>query len=1358
MTKLTPLTRYVLLTLICIALSISGYSQTVNVSGETPLKKWDKISISLTLANTISESNTSFKNNRMDVIFTAPSGSTIRVPGFFAADGDAANSNATSGTIFKAYLRPNQIGAWTYQVLFYTGSDVALQNIDQLPAPIHNLSGNIGSVSPSNATLPDFKAKGRLQYQTTGTNNQRRYLKWAETGEHFLKFGPDSPENILDYDDFDHDENKKNCGLCTEHSFNPHADDWKTGDPTWDGGKGKNLIGAVNYLKNQQMNSMSMSLFGGDDKNVFPWTTINNKFQFDVSKLEQWEIVFDHAEKNGLMLHLKLAEAENWNALSLDEIKVYYREMVARFGHHLALEWNISEEFGGKDGTDPANAIPRIDWLASIDPWQNHRVLHTYPNSHETYYNYLISNNAKITGASIQSSQKQGYNDAYNGKSGIKTWIDNSRDGGIPWVVASDEQNPGSTGVFISPAISVHDVRPQARKRILWKGLLAGGAGVMWYGGSEGDFQTENFNRFSILFQWTKIAILQFFEGHGLEYWKMENNDTLATGGNNVCLAEEGETYVIYLENGGTTNLNLSGQSGNFDVKWFNPRDGGALQDGSTTSIVGGANINIGNPPSNNNSDWVVLVTKSGKPNVAATSVSMNPSAATIEEGEKFSLITTFTPDTTTNRIISWTTSDASVATVDTNGIITAIAEGQATIIGTTQDGGFTGSSVITVTAAPIIDLGCPFVEEDGLLVIEVENAKNFNDAMFTLETGPVGTTSPTGVGYLRYNGANNLSVQVPDNTIGYKVKINNPGVYQFLWRNVRDPQAATADAANDSWLYIKDNNARFYGIKDGTEYTLTGHTKVWVQQSNFVFQCFGETNSGGNHINGMSMWVDFPAAGEYTIEYGGRSKGHSVDRLMLFKTDQTAAAKNVNTPESAREGTDCETQTCSNLDLNAVDFPITQVTGFEQAYVDNARNAMAINAAQHKDKFAAVKQSFTGADGTYNITLTTLAELDGESTYRLKVDGVLIGTYQNPETTVDYTPTTKTWTDVSIKNGDDIQVEFNSHTNGKIPEGSGTAFSRGRWTKLAFICDGAPPLTEVVAFSNLPIAFKNDTTTFPIDVVYTANEERDLNVTINSPTDVFIAEQTITVTPGPNQRATVNVTVPTALAIDENYKFVLTLRTVGGNASTNIDEKEKLVNIVDIILTDDVGLSKAPTAVTPSTSYSVDVDYTASAERQVVIALYKGRVWQKSDKVTVATGSGTVTLTITLTAETVIGDDYSWRAHIRPVGASGNDATARTRVNFAVNSSLSTNDEILNKKGIIVYPNPMGDEGLTVKLKNIVSTVSYSILDINGRIIKSGSSDNQVFTIPANTIQSKGVYILKIKSNDQEFTQKIVK
>lgn len=77
----------------------------------------------------------------------------------------------------------------------------------------------------------------------------------------------------------------------------------------------------------------------GDDKNVFPYLKNTDFLRIDVSKTAQWEIVFEHADKKGLFMHFKTQETENDQLLDGgnlgNERKLYYRELVARFGHHV---------------------------------------------------------------------------------------------------------------------------------------------------------------------------------------------------------------------------------------------------------------------------------------------------------------------------------------------------------------------------------------------------------------------------------------------------------------------------------------------------------------------------------------------------------------------------------------------------------------------------------------------------------------------------------------------------------------------------------------------------------------------------------------------------------------------------------------------------------------------------------------------------------------------------------------------------------------------------------------------------------------------------------------------------------------
>ncbi len=142
------------------------------------------------------------------------------------------------------------------------------------------------------------------------------------------------------------------------------------------------------------------------------------------------------------------------------------------------------------------------------------------------------------------------------------------------------------------------------------------------------------------------------------------------------------------------------------------------------------------------------------------------------------------------------------------------------------------------------------------------------------------------------------------------------------------------------------------------------------------------------------------------------------------------------------------------SISLNALsDFENLNVKGFAPAYKDNARGAVAINAEIYKDVFAAASTIFKGGKGLYDITINSLKELDGESTYRLKVGGRLVGSFQNSPTNIEYNKQHYVIKDVSIRKGDVIQIEFNSASNGKIPEGDAFAFARGRWTSIDFKC-----------------------------------------------------------------------------------------------------------------------------------------------------------------------------------------------------------------------------------------------------------------------------------------------------------------
>lgn len=86
---------------------------------------------------------------------------------------------------------------------------------------------------------------------------------------------------------------------------------------------------------------------------------------------------------------------------------------------------------------------------------------------------------------------------------------------------------------------------------------------------------------------------------------------------------------------------------------------------------------------------------------IAATGVEVTPATASLVAGSTQQLSGAVQPTDATNKAITWTTSAPLIATVSSTGLVTAVAEGTATITATTADGNFTDTCAVTVTAAP---------------------------------------------------------------------------------------------------------------------------------------------------------------------------------------------------------------------------------------------------------------------------------------------------------------------------------------------------------------------------------------------------------------------------------------------------------------------------------------------------------------------------------------------------------------------------------------------------------------------------------------------------------------------------------
>lgn len=554
-----------------------------------------------------------FRDYRMSVTFRHEgSGRELAAQGFFAADGEAAESSGTSGPKWRVRFTPPEAGRWRWYAAFRSGKNVALSS-EASAGEAAAFDGESGffdvAAVPSNAT--GFQAQGFLRH--TGGH----YLQF-ENGDYFLKGGADSPENFLGYFEFDgtHDT-AAHTGVATDtgtflHKYEPHARDWRPGDPTWKRGKGRNIIGALNYLASKQVNSvyfLTYNIDGGDGKDTWVWTDPEVRDRFDVSKLAQWEIVFAHMERLGIMMHVVIQETENDEVLGdtagLNDLrKLYLRELLARFGHHLAIVWNLGEENDTPVGDRRAIAA----YIHQMDPNGHAVTVHTHNTRGLRSYTGILG------APEFDATSIQGLMEHANRETTFLRM--RSAAAGRPWAIFHDEQTPSSVGVMPDAEDPLHD---KPRKEELWGNLMAGGSGVEWYFGygyDHMDLNCEDWRSRDIMWDQTRHAI-EFFQRY-LPFSEMWPANDLADGGDAYVFAKEGEVYAVYLLEGGRTRLTLA--PGEYQLRWYDPRNGGELQTGrDATLLVGEATMRDEgtvtiSPPHHPGKDWVALIEKTPSP------------------------------------------------------------------------------------------------------------------------------------------------------------------------------------------------------------------------------------------------------------------------------------------------------------------------------------------------------------------------------------------------------------------------------------------------------------------------------------------------------------------------------------------------------------------------------------------------------------------------------------------------------------------------------------------------------------------------------------------------------------------------
>ena len=264
---------------------------------------------------------------------------------------------------------------------------------------------------------------------------------------------------------------------------------------------------------------------------------------------------------------------------------------------------------------------------------------------------------------------------------------------------------------------------------------------------------------------------------------------------------------------------------------------------------------------------------------IAVTGVSLDKTAVSLLVNETAQLKATVAPADADNKRVTWTSSDNNVAEVSVTGVVTAKANGTATITAKTTDGGFTATCTVTVSSIEVtgIDISATSASlnlgEQLVLAVELlpENASNKNVMWTTsnesvaivnngvvtaLKAGEAVITATTVSGNLRANCTVTVSGQGIDYSTYTHIKTVEdykkivPGNGKYCLDNDIDFGGENVGCIGNSGDYTKVN---FTGVFDGRGYSIknayfvsNGKDTETGENNNSDCAMFWKVNAGG--------------------------------------------------------------------------------------------------------------------------------------------------------------------------------------------------------------------------------------------------------------------------------------------------------------------------------------------------------------------------------------------------------------------------------------------------------------------------------------------------------------------------------
>ena len=247
-----------------------------------------------------------------------------------------------------------------------------------------------------------------------------------------------------------------------------------------------------------------------------------------------------------------------------------------------------------------------------------------------------------------------------------------------------------------------------------------------------------------------------------------------------------------------------------------------------TAKAAGSATITVKTADGNKSATCAITVTNA---TIAVTGISLNKTSTTLFVGDTETLSATIAPEDATNKSVTWSSSNTSVATVSSNGVVTAKAEGTTTITVKTADGNKTATCTVTVKPiTPTIEVESAFGQAGNVVDVTIKMAHNpgvalvgfnvnYNSDVMTLKSATLGdiftgelecNINAVPFVFNVYSGSSNKTASGDLVTLQFEIKESCPvGDYDITLSNIEtlniDENAVNFDCTNGK-ITVRDS------------------------------------------------------------------------------------------------------------------------------------------------------------------------------------------------------------------------------------------------------------------------------------------------------------------------------------------------------------------------------------------------------------------------------------------------------------------------------------------------------------------------------------------------------------------------